>query len=48
MAGLPLLIAVRSDFLPAWRAFAGDDWLELPSDVKAVERWARSVTSVAA
>jgi molybdate transport system ATP-binding protein len=48
MAGLPLLIAVRSDFLPAWRAFAGEDWLELSPDAEAVERWARSVTSVAA
>ena len=48
LAGLPLLIAVRSDFLPAWREFAGDDWLELPPDEEAVERWALSVTAVAA
>ena len=43
-----LSIAVRSDFLPAWRAFAGDDWLELPPDEEAVERWAQAVTAVAA
>ena len=48
LAGLPLLIAVRSDFLPAWRAFAGDDWLELPPDEEVVERWAQAVTAVAA
>lgn len=40
MAGLPVLIAVRSDFLPAWRDFAGNDWAELAADMAAVERWA--------
>jgi nucleoside-triphosphatase THEP1 len=48
LAGLPLLIAVRSDFLPAWREFAGDDWLELPADEEAVERWAQAATAVPA
>lgn len=48
LAGLPLLIAVRGDFLPAWRDFAGGDWLELPVDEDAVERWAQAVTAVAA
>lgn len=48
LAGLPLLIAVRSDFLPAWREFAGDDWLELAPDAEAMERWALAATSVAA
>ena len=48
LAGLPLLIAVRRDFLPAWRDFAGDDWLELPVDEEAVERWVQAVTAVAA
>ena len=48
LAGLPLLIAVRRDFLSAWRDFAGDDWLELPVDEEAVERWVQAVTAVAA
>lgn len=48
LAGLPLVIAVRRDFLPAWRDFAGDDWLELPADEEAVERWVQAVTAVAA
>jgi len=39
MAGLPVLIAVRRDFLPAWRDFAGDDWVELAAEAAAVERW---------
>lgn len=39
MAGLPVLIAVRRDFLPAWREFAGEDWVELAADRAAVERW---------
>ncbi|WP_162260063.1 DUF2478 domain-containing protein [Bosea sp. Root670] len=48
LAGLPLLIAVRSDFLPAWRDFAGDDWQELPVDEEVVERWVQAATAVAA
>lgn len=48
LAGLPLLIAVRRDFLPSWREFAGDDWLELPADEDAVERWAQAAIAVAA
>ena len=39
LAGLPLLIAVRRDFLPAWRDFAGEDWAELVADEALVERW---------
>lgn len=39
IAGLPVLIAVRRDFLPAWREFAGEDWLELAAEPAAVERW---------
>lgn len=39
VAGLPVLLAVRHDFLPAWRGFAGDDWVELAADEDLVERW---------
>lgn len=39
MAGLPVLIAVRRDFLPAWRDFVGDDWIELAAEAAAVECW---------
>ncbi|KRE18101.1 hypothetical protein ASE63_02660 [Bosea sp. Root381] len=42
MAGLPLLIAVREDFLPGWRDFAGEDWTELPPQLDAIEAWALS------
>jgi nucleoside-triphosphatase THEP1 len=48
MAGLPVLLAVRHDFLPAWRAFAGDDWIELAADAGSIERWARDATRLAA
>ena len=48
LAGLPLLIAVRRDFLPAWSDFAGDDWQELPVDEEVVERWVQAATAVAA
>lgn len=48
LAGLPVLLAVRHDFLPAWRSFAGDDWVELSADAESVERWAVDVTRLAA
>lgn|SRR6478735_935535 len=48
MAGLPVLIAVRHDFLPAWRDFAGDDWVELAADAVAVERWVAAAIRLAA
>ncbi|MCU4179165.1 DUF2478 domain-containing protein [Bosea sp. BH3] len=48
LAGLPLLIAVRRDFLPAWRDFAGEDWVELPADEVLVERWVLDVVRRAA
>lgn len=48
MAGLPVLLAVRHDFLPAWRAFAGDDWIALAADADSVERWVLDVTRLAA
>lgn len=48
LAGLPLLIAVRRDFLPAWRDFAGEDWLELPAEAAAVESWAAARATLAA
>jgi len=40
VAGLPLLTAVRDDMLPAWSAFAGEDWHRLPPDAAAVTDWA--------
>ena len=48
MAGVPLLIAVRQDFLTAWRDFAGDDWTELPGEPERIEAWALSLTRAAA
>ena len=48
MAGLPVLLAVRLDFLPAWRAFVGEDWAELAADADTVERWAIDATRLAA
>lgn len=48
MAELPVLIAVRRDFLPAWRDFAGDDWVELAADMAAVERWVADAIRLAA
>ena len=47
-AGFPVLIAVRRDFLPAWRDFAGDDWIELAAEAAAVERWVADATRRAA
>lgn len=40
LSGLPVLIAVREDFVSAWREFAGDDWTQLPPEGRAVETWA--------
>ncbi|MBX9907683.1 MAG: DUF2478 domain-containing protein [Beijerinckiaceae bacterium] len=48
VAGLPLLIAVREDFLPGFRDFAGQDWAELPADAQAVETWATALSPLAA
>lgn len=48
MAGLPVLLAVRHDFLPAWRDFAGDDWVELAADEDRIERWVRDAIRLAA
>lgn len=39
-AGLPVLLAVRRDLLPAWREFAGEDWTGLAPESSAVEAWA--------
>jgi hypothetical protein len=47
-ADLPVLIAVREDVLPAWRAFAGDDWLELSTDPDAIEAWADARAEIVA
>ena len=48
VAGVPLLIAVRQDFLPAWRDFAGEDWIELPREEEPIEAWALSLARIAA
>lgn len=40
MSGVPLVIAVREDFLDAWSAFAGEDWHRLPPEPGAVADWA--------
>ncbi len=48
MAGVPLVIAVRQDFLPAWRDFAGEEWCELPAEMGAIEAWALSLAHAAA
>lgn len=48
MAGLPVLLAVRHDFLPAWRDFAGDDWVALAADEEPVERWVMDAMRIAA
>lgn len=47
-AGVPVLLAVRTDFLDAWRAFAGEDWVELPPDAAAVEGWAAALAALPA
>ncbi|MEZ2407642.1 nucleoside-triphosphatase THEP1 [Bosea sp. OAE752] len=48
MAGLPVLLAVRHDVLPAWRAFVGDDWIELAVDEEQIERWVVDAMRLAA
>lgn len=48
MAGVPLLIAVRQDMLPAWGDFAGDEWTQLAAAPEAVEAWALSLLRAAA
>ena len=48
LAGLPVLIAVRRDFLPAWRDFAGEDWVEVAADEEAAERWVLDALRIAA
>lgn len=48
LAELPVLTAVREDFLPAWRDFAGEDWQSLPPEVAAIEGWVSARLGVAA
>lgn len=48
LSGLPVLIAVREDFVAAWREFAGDDWTPLPPEIRAVEIWAAARLGVPA
>jgi len=37
--GMPLLTSVSRRLLPAWSAFIGDGWVELPPDPAAIEAW---------
>lgn len=48
LAGLPLLVAVREDVMPAWRDFAGEDWAALPAQSAEVEAWALARAPAAA
>ncbi|AMJ63328.1 DUF2478 domain-containing protein [Bosea sp. PAMC 26642] len=48
LADMPLLIAVRRDLMPAWRDFAGDEWVELAPDMAQVEAWALTRLRLAA
>ena len=48
LAGVPLLVPVRQEFLPAWRDFAGDEWAQLPAQQDAVEHWALAMLARAA
>jgi hypothetical protein len=38
-AGIPVLIAIRADLLPAWQAFVGEDTTVLPPVYEAVLAW---------
>jgi hypothetical protein len=40
MAGIPVLVPVRTGLLPAWRAFLGEAGDELPPTTSAVLSWA--------
>jgi hypothetical protein len=42
-AGVPVLIAVREDFLPAWEAFHGDLAGTLPAEPSKIADWAVSI-----
>lgn len=48
LVGVPVLIAVRQDVLPAFRDFAGEDWTELPAQAEAIETWALHLARLAA
>lgn len=48
LAGLPVLTAVREDFLPAWRDFAGEEWQRLLPEAAAIEGWASARLGIAA
>jgi nucleoside-triphosphatase THEP1 len=48
LAGLPLLVAVRDDLLPAWTDFAGEDWTRLQAEAPAVDGWVTGLQGVAA
>jgi hypothetical protein len=43
-SGLPVLIAVREDFLPAWEAFHGGLAGALPADAARIAEWALAAT----
>jgi hypothetical protein len=39
MEGVPVLTSIRRDFIPAFEAFAGPDWLEMKPEAQAVSDW---------
>lgn len=48
LAGIPVIVPVRHDFLAPWRDFAGEEWAELPPEAEAVERWVLDAIRLAA
>lgn len=48
LAEMPVLIAVRDDFVPAWSEFAGEDWIRLEPEPAAIEGWAKARLGIAA
>lgn len=46
--GIPVLTAVREDYLDAWRSFGAEYAAELPARAEAVSAWCDAVTETAA
>jgi hypothetical protein len=47
-AGLPVLTTVRRDFLPAFEAFAGEDWARIEPEPRAILAWLKGLKQHAA
>src|SRR5208283_1980140 len=43
VAGLLAVVAVEERMLPAWTAFAGEDYVVLPADAEAIVAWVGSL-----